>query len=315
MAWSHLTAQMRPLLILAVAFAVGLAAVPAAAAPRPQAAPPYPDAQWAGWGLSASFDTGAPVIKFAGYVGKNGSPPVVLGRIIEDITADCEVLDASGLPATLSINASGYANFNGNVYIACETPSWQAMIAQLAPQLAPAKGATCECPPTKSPFWASADFIIQPVAAGASRDNPVLDAEELGLTFSLPTNGTVAQSRMSRTNGTYDSSTWIYDPTGGNRVLVGQSGPLDVAVIDYFGGLAYLTGAGWRPYFNGTVRGNRFGQWLEPANAGTFVAATNLNYTLSTQSSTVYIGRDSGTGALLNGRIRHLRVDPGCYGG
>lgn len=314
MTWSRLVGRMRPLLTLSLA-ALLLAAAPVGAAPRAQGGGPYPDAQWAGWGLAASFDSGAPVIKFAAYVGKNGSPPVVLGSIVETITPDCDILDANGLPRTLSINAAGYANFDGDVYIQCETPDWQAMIAQLAPQLRPAQGASCECSPTRSPFWASSDLILHPVAPGDSRANPLLDASELGLTFSLPTSGSVAQSQMTRSSGTYLSSTWLYDSADGNRVLVGQSGPLDVAIIDHFGGLSYLTGAGWRPYFINTVRGGRFGQWLEPANAGTYTNVPDINYSLTTLGSTVFIGRHSGTGALLNGRVRYLRVDPGCFGG
>lgn len=314
MARSRLMAGLRSLLLLTFAGLL-LASAPAAAAPPAQVGPPYPDAEWAGWGLAASFDSGAPIIKFAGYVGKNGTPPVVLGSIVETITEDCEALDANGLPTTLTISADGYANFNGDVYLRCETPSWEAMIDQLAPHLKPAKGTSCECSPTRSPFWGAAEFILQPVAAGSSRANPLLDASELGLTFSLPTNGSVAQSQMMRSSGAYTSGTWLYDSTTGNRVLTGQNGPIDVAIMDYFDGVTFLSGAGWRPYFINTIRGNRFGQWLEPANAGSYANLPNLNYTLSTQESVVYIGRHNGTGALLNGRLRVLQVDPGCYGG
>lgn len=310
---SRLAAYLRLSLVVVIAM-LALAAIPAAAAPRAQIGLPNPDAEWAGWGLAASFEGGAPRIKFAAYVGKN-NPPVLLDKIVQDITADCDTLDAAGNPAVLSVDGAGYANFDGNVYIECSTPDWRAMINQLAPQLRPAKANACECPPRRSPFWAASEFILHPVAPGASRPNMLLDATELGLTFSLPTNGTVAQSRMTRSTGAAESGTWLYDSAGGNRVLAGQTGPLDLAVIDGFNGLPFLTGSGWRPFFANTVRLDRFGQWLEPANTGSFVTLpTAANYTLTTSSQTVFIGRENSSGALLQARLRHLRVDPGCYG-
>lgn len=310
---SRLVAHLRSLLLLTVA-ALALAAAPAGAAAPLQAGPPYTAAEWAGWGLSASFEGGTPRVKFAAYVGRNGTPPVVLGKIVEDISGQCAVRDANGDPTTLSVDGAGYASFDGDVYIACETPDWRAMISALAPQLRPAKVDNCECPAARSPFWAASELVVQPVAPGSTRTNMLLDASELGLSFSLETIGTAAITRLERTSGAYESGTWLYDSVGGNRVLAGQSGPLDVAVIDEFGGLPFLSGAGWRPFFINSVRNNRFGQWLEPGNSATFTSMPNVNYTLNTRSQTVYIGRENSSGAMLQARMRHLRVDPGCYG-
>lgn len=314
---NYLALRVRWLVALAVVVGA-LAVVPAAAAPPAMAGPPYPDAEWAAWGLAASFTTGAPRVSFAAYVGKRdtqpqtpGDQPGVLGSLVTEITADCRV---RGAPA-LAVDAAGYADFDGGVYLECRTPDWRLMVAQLAPHLNVANGPATECPADRSPVWAAAELILDPVATGVARQNPLLDASALGLTFSLPTSGSIARARIGLSSGDYQSTAWAYDSVGGNRLLLGRHGAADVASIQHFGGLAYMQNPGWANYFNTTVSADRVGQWLEPANGGTYTtAALTGPFIVATGSQTVYIGRDNQTGAMLEARVRKIQSDPGCYG-
>lgn len=314
-------ARLRWLLALALC-AIVPAALPTAATAKPGDGPPYPTAEWAAWGLSASFASGAPVVKFAAYVGvADGNPtapgnqPAVLGHLVENITAQCSTLSSTGAPnPTLTIDSAGYANFDGTVYMQCATPDWGAMVYELAPHLVVATAAECDCEVERSPLWAAADLVLHPVAAGTTRANPLLDASGLGVAVSVPTSGTAARTRLARSNGSADSNTWLYDSAGGNRLLSGMNGALAVSIIDYFGGLPYLTGPGWRPYFSSQVVGGRVGHWLEPANSGTRRPAPLAPFTVSTGEGTVLIGRSGASGQMFNGRLRDLQVDPGCFG-
>lgn len=299
--------RLRWLLALSLAAAT-LGALPAKAAPL-AAGPPYNTAQWAAWHLSASFASGAPVVTFTAYVGKGNSPPVVLGQLVEDISTACLV---RGAPA-LAIDAAGYANFDGTVYLECATPDWSAMIGQLAPHLASANPA-CECESRRSPFWASADLILNPVPNGTLRANPLIDAGGAGFGFSMPTNGPLVRSQLTRSSGSFRSAPWAYDSVGGNRLLVGQNGPVDTAIIKHLGGLSYLTNSGWQTYFEHIIKGDRLGQWLEPANTGSYVQIPTRPFTLVNGPGTVYIGRNNSTGELLHGKLRNLDGDPGCFG-
>lgn len=306
---SRLTTSARSLLILSLAI-LAFVAVPAGAAPRSQGAV----AEWAGWGLTASFQTGAPIIKFAAYVGTS-NPPMVLDSRVIDITGQCVVRDAAGNPATLTIDADGYANFDGNRYIECQTPDWGLMVREMAPNLRPANTRDCNCPPTPHPFWASGDLILNPVAPGTFRANPVIDASQLGLTFSLPTNGVLARSRMTHSGGAFTSTSWAYASVGGNHVLAGLHGRLAVAVARHFNELTFMDTYDWEPYFTTTVTSQRFGQWLDPANSGSYTAAQPLaSFNLYTGPATVFIGRNSSNGQMLQGRVRIVRSDPGCFG-
>jgi hypothetical protein len=314
-------ARLRWLLALALC-AIVPAALPAPAAARVGAGPPYPEAEWAAWGLSATFNTGAPVVKFAAYVGVSdanpgtpGDQPAVLGHLVENITAQCSIMSATGAPnPALVIDGAGYANFDGTVYMQCATPDWGAMVYELAPHLVVANAGECQCEVGRSPLWAAADLVVHPVAAGTTRANPLLDASGLGMALSMPTSGTATRTRLTRSNGSADSGTWLYDSAGGNRLLSGMNGALAVEIIDYFGGLPYLTSPSWRPYFRSQVNGGRVGQWLEPTNSGTRRPAPVAPFTVRTGEGTVLIGRNGGSGQMFNGRIRELQVDPGCFG-
>ncbi len=299
-----------------------LGALPARATAQVPAGPTFPNADWAAWGIGATFDSGTPVIKFAAYVGVidsqpslPGNQPQVLGKLVEDISAQCITRSTTGAAnPTLSIDAAGYANFDGTLYLECSTPDWGAMIRSIAPHLKPANLSECNCPVDRSPVWASADLILNPVATGVRRLNPLIDASRLGFSFSLPTDGPAARTRLTRSNGSADLGPWTYDSTGGNRLLAGQNGPVDVAIINFFGGLPYLTGTGWVPYFNTQVLGGKVGQWLEPANQGSRKNASLSEFTLGTGPGTVYIGRQNGTGEMLSAKVRALHGDPGCFG-
>lgn len=263
---------------------------------------PNPDATWAAWGLAVDFPNQQLLVRFATYVGDD-TPQVLDSTPLQDITSDCSI------PQGALTYDGAYAIFDGTTYIACNLPDWQAQVRELAPHLNAANLAMCECPPQQSPFWVSADVVLAPVASA----NPLFDGSEVGFTFSLPSNGTDARTRVERSSGAFVSPPWTVDSTA-KRVLVGQYGQSVNAIADYFGGLQYLTDPLWRDYFKTQVKGNQMGQWFESPSQGWRTTMPPGDYTLNTGSATVYIGHNDASGAILHGKFSKLRVDPGCRG-
>ncbi|MFP4438107.1 MAG: hypothetical protein ACLFVO_12735 [Chloroflexaceae bacterium] len=261
---------------------------------------PNPNATWAAWGLAVDFPNQQLRVRFATYVGDE--TPQVLDSISgQDITSDCTV------HGTLTFDGD-YAIFDGQTYIECELPNWGEQAAILAPHMAGFYQGTCDCSPSASPFWISADLVLDPVAAA----NPVFDGSEVGFTFNLPSNGSSAKTRVTQSSGTFLSPAWTVNPNG-NRMLVGRYGPVVEAIVSHFGGLQYLTDSRWKEYFTTQVTGNKMGQWLESPSEY-WRTSMAPNYTMNTGSATVQIGYETSTGNMLHGKLRKLRVDPGCRG-
>lgn len=263
---------------------------------------PNPTATWAAWGLAVDFPNQQLQVRFATYVGDD-TPQVLDSTPLQDITSDCTI------PTGALTYDGDYAIFDGNTYIECELPDWQAQVRALAPHLQAANLTACECPPQRSPFWVSADVVLD----SEKSLNPLFDGSEVGFTFSLPSNGSDARARLERSSGTFESPAWSVDPSG-KRMLVGQYGSAVNAIVDYFDGLQYLTDPLWKDYFKNQVKGNQMGQWLESPSQGWRTAMPPNNYTLTTGSATVYIGHNNASGAMLHGKFSKLRVDPGCRG-
>jgi hypothetical protein len=292
-----------PLLLL-VALLLGAAATPVRADEPPN---PNPTANWAAWGLVVSFPNGALRVKYAAYIGTN-NPPGILDKVIENITADCAVV---GDP--LTIDANGYARFDGNSYIACDLPDWGALIAELAPHLrvATSTAVTTECE-DDSPLWFSGDVLLDAVTG----EQPLFDS--LNLDIDLPSvrlSPATLKTRVragGRWAGNYNSAVWTTTNSTVNTFLSGEEGPISVAVINDFGGLPYLLNPGWQPYFNSNVVGSRMGLWREPAGSGSWVNILQSNFPMNTGPTTAYIGYDTGSGAYFQGSIKTLKIDPGC---
>lgn len=261
---------------------------------------PNPDATWAAWGLAVEFPDQQLRVRFATYVG-DYTPQVLDSTELQDITDDCTV------HGTLTYDGD-YAIFDGQTYIECQLPNWGEQAALLAPHMAGMFQGTCDCPPSTSPFWVSADIVLDPVMSA----NPVFDGSEVGFTFGLPSNGSVARTWIAQSSGAFLSPAWNVDAAG-KRILVGRYGPVVDAIVTYFGGLQYLTDPAWQDYFKTRVTGNRMGQWLE-APSEAWRTPMPPNYTMNTGSATVYIGYESATGEMLRGKLSKLRVDPGCRG-
>lgn len=306
--------------------AVLAAALPATTTAKESDGPPYPNAEWAAWGLSVSFANGKPIIKFGVYVGvvdddpaEPGDQPVVLGATVETLKSpdQCNIRSASGAPnPALFIDSAGYAHFDGDIYIECEVPDWGAMVYELAPHLLTATNAECNCQGEDSFVWGSADLVIDPLPPGVSRLNPLIDASALGFAFSMPTKGTtldtMVRTRISRSNGHVESPAWPSSASG-NQLVTAHNGPFLIAVTDYFNGLPYLPNSGWKQFFINQVGSNRSGVWSGPASQGTDWLGPQGPFTVRTGENTIYIGRNDATGAMFTGRVRYLTGDPGCY--
>jgi hypothetical protein len=284
-----------PILLLAI-IALMMAALPASAA-RATAA-----SDWAAWAITADFTGGALHVVYTAYTGTQAPNAQVLASSSQDITASCSV---SGL--TFS---GDYGVFNGSTIISCPVPSWRDAIRALDPSLAQANSNKVMEVPGGGPLWAAADVILNPVTS----ENPVLDAKELGMTFSLPRTGATAKTKITVSSGAYISPSWNVDNAAGNRTLIGEDGPVIVAIDDAFGWMDFLTNPSWSGYFDGNVVGARIGYWTEGTGLSHGVQPANAPYTLKTTAGTVYIGYSPSTGAHFYGKIRSIRFDPGSKG-
>jgi hypothetical protein len=282
-------------LVLAVAFAALLAAT--LPAPSTRAAPV---ATWQAWELSVDFPNQQPQVIYTAYIGTNDPDPQIIDSLAIDISANCVV---QGGP--LTYDQDGYAIFNGAVYIECPVPSWRDQLAIIGAHLPGAHNNTLTCDAGNGPLFAAADVKLDLVSAS----NPVVDASDLGLTFSLPSNGSKARTAIELTSGMRASPLWSIG-TGGKRMLLGENGPVIVAAADHFGWLDFLTDSAWQGFFENVVVGATIGHWVESPSASWSAPATG--YKLRTQGAVVYIGHNATTGANLRGRLASGRIDPGC---
>ena len=290
------------LLVLAALLAAGLPPRAAGAAGSPT---------WAAWAITVDFPGQQLRVKYIAYTGTNGPPAAVISSSELDITTSCTV---QGPPLTFD---GDYALFDGQTYIGCAVPSWRDQIAALAPASTVARSNQVTGDPGYGPIWAAADVRLTSATPTTSA-NPVLDAQDLGMVFSLPSirqpnNSIVAQTKLSLSSGAFASPGWTADTTAGNRTLIGEDGPAIVAADAQFGWLSFLSNPAWRTFFTNQVTGMTLGSWAEAPSASwkrTSVPA----YQLKTGSGTVYIGYSPSTGARFVGEIRSIRFDPGAKG-
>jgi hypothetical protein len=193
--------------------------------------------------------------------------------------------------------------------ISCPVPSWRDAIRALDPSLAQANGNKVVQIPGGGPLWAAADVVLDAVTS----DNPVLDAKELGMVFSLPRTGATARTKIALNSGAYVSPRWNVDNTAGNRALMGADGPAIVAVDDEFGWMSFLKAPDWQNYFSG-VAGTQIGYRTEGTVASQGVQSGSAPYMLKTTAGTMYIGYSPSSGAHFRGKIRAIRFDPGSKG-
>jgi hypothetical protein len=283
-----------PVLLLAI-ITLMVIALPA------HAARATPAADWAAWAITADFKGGALQVVYTAYTGTQAPNAQVNAWFSDDITASCSV---SGL--TFS---GDYGIFDSSTMISCPVPSWRDTIRALDPSLAQANGNKVVEFPGGGPLWAAADVVLDPGTA----DNPVLDAKDLGMVFSLPRAGATARTKIALSSGAYVSPSWNVDGMAGNRTLMGEDGPVIIAIDDEFGWMDFLTAPNWQNHFNG-VAGLEIGHWTQWTSTSRGVQPASAPYTLKTTAGTIYIGYSPSTGAHFRGKIRAIRFDPGSKG-
>lgn len=256
---------------------------------------------WAAWAITADFRGGALRVVYTAYIGTQAPNAQVNAWFSQDLTASCSV---SGL--TFS---GDYGVFSSSTMISCPVPSWRDAIHALDPALAQANGDKVTQAPGGGPLWSSADVVLDP----GSSENPVVDAKDLGMAFSLPRNGSTARTKIAVSSGAYVSPSWNVDNAAGNRVLMGEDGPVVVAIDDEFGWMNFLKAPDWQTYFDG-VAGSQIGYRAEGPITTQGVQTASAPYTLKTTAGTVYIGYSPSSGAHFLGKIRALRFDPGSKG-
>jgi hypothetical protein len=293
---STLSQHARRLPILLLAIIALMAAVSPAPAARATTA-----SDWAAWAITADFTGGALQVVYTAYTGTQAPNAQVNASSSQDITASCTV---SGL--TFS---GDYGVFNGSTMISCPVPSWRDQIFALDPSLAQATSNKVTQVPGGGPLWGAADVIPDP----GTGDNPVLDARDLGMVFSLPRNGATARTKITLSSGSYVSANWNVDNMAGNRTLMGADGPVIVAIDDTLGWIDFLKSPDWENHFN-TVSGMEIGYRTEGVGTWQDVQFAGAPYTLKTAAGTVYIGYSPGSGAHFRGKIRAIRFDPGSKG-
>lgn len=285
--------------VLAIVFMI-LAFVAATLPATTQAQATAP--RWQNWGLRVTFEDDALQVIYTVYVGSNEPEPHVISSTEEDITGDCTV------QGTLDFSTPGdSAGFNGSTYIECSLPSWRDALHTLDPTLPGANRNIIKCDCGAGPLWADANLILDPV----SGTNPLFYGDDIGFSFSVPTNGIQARSRLDLSSGSYPSQNWMINPQG-NRVVSGMHGEAIVAVANHFQWLDYLIDARWQDFFKNYVTGMQIGHWRESPTGTTLTSAAD--YRLKTTASTVYIGHNPSTGAHFRGVLTVLNVDPGCQG-
>jgi hypothetical protein len=224
----------------------------------------------------------------------------VIDFVEEDITDDCVFTDIT--------YSGGYAFFNGSSsQIECALPSFADKLAELFPSL-PALEAELTCTCGGAPLWASAHGALNPVS-GEQPVASIFHGSRQGMLFRLPSNGARARTTIELPNGAaLTSPQWIPAP-GGNRVLMGVNGPSIIALDNEFGWLSYLNPQ-WKAAFEPVV-GQTARHWFEAPSRTNWVSAPAA-YKLYTTEGTLTIGYNPATGAHFDGKLRFVRIDPGC---
>jgi hypothetical protein len=291
--------RMRRLLPALVAL-LGLAAfaVPVAPAGAEETVEPA----WIGYAVTADFNGAQPRIDYTVFGGVNGPPAQVYDFHREEITDGCVFTDIT--------YSGGYAQFNGtSSKIECELPSFADTVAELFPNMNPLE-TKLTCPCGGAPFWASAQFILDPVSGEQPVIN-VLAPNDDGIFFRLSGNGITSRSVINLTDAPPLTSPQWNVSSSGNRTLLGINGPSIIALDDAFGWLSYLNPA-WEAAFE-TVVGANSRHWYESPNQVRNVPAPAV-YKLYTTDQTATIGHNPVSGAYFDGRLRYVRIDPGCNG-
>ena len=284
--------RLLPALIAAAALAAGLVA--------PRATSAAEKLSWIGYAVTADFDGSEPEIRYTVFGGTNGPPAQVIAFLEEDITGDCNFTDIS--------YSGGYAIFNGSSsQITCALPSFADKIAELFPELPPLEAdLTCTC--GGAPLWASAQAVLDPVS-GEQPVASVAHGSRQGLLFRLPSVATSTRTVIELPNNiALASPKWVPDSRG-NSMLMGVNGPSIIALDNEFGWLSYLNPL-WKTAFQPVV-GQAARHWVEAPNRAPWVNAPPA-YKLYTSEGTLTIGHNPATGAYFSGKLRFMRLDPGC---
>jgi hypothetical protein len=264
-----------------------LAIVGAAPTARPVRAEGAVRPAFAAWDLQADFSNGAPEVLVTAYQGLH-DPPEVTQWSQFDISAHC-VQQGSG-----SITyQNGYAQFDGNAYLACPLPSVLM------------SGLDCEVNASKH-FFFGADTTLRPVARG----NPIVAASDGSFFFGLPSNGVEAQTRGMLSGTVYQTAPWQRD-NAGNEVLLGQDGPLMIETANTIGLLDFLNPS-WQATFE-NVNHTKVGHWMNSAGGVSTWGTSAALLPYRTPPPYVYIGYNPTTGAIFDGQLTAVEVDPpGC---
>lgn len=286
------TRRLLPALIAVAALAAGLVA------PRPTAA--AEELSWVGYAVTADFASGQAKVFYTVFGGVNGPPAAVVDFTQEEITGDCAFTDIT--------YSGGYAVFNGSSSkIECALPSFADKLAELFPAMpAPEDEVTCTC--GGAPLWASAQAILNPVS-GEQPVAALVHGSRPGLLFHLPGNGARARTSIALPNGVALTSPQWLPGASGNKLLLGVNGPSIIALDDEFGWLSYLSPQ-WEAAF-APVLGQTARHWFEAPNRANWVSAPSA-YKLHTTEGGLTIGHNPLSGAYFDGRLRFVRLDPGC---
>ncbi|MEM8534204.1 MAG: hypothetical protein AAGF95_25375 [Chloroflexota bacterium] len=263
-------------------------------------------ATWAAWHIKVDFSTGKPSIVWTSFVGYQST---VLDAIEHNLTNKCDI------PQKLQIT-QGYAWFNGNTYLSCETPNFHDDINQLAPhlQIDPDK---CICEFGSSPFWITADVKLNTI----NDYNPLFYKSDLA--FRLPTfpEEHLSSSMMLQLeHGSIVTPSWPIDQKG-NQVWLGTGSDYFVATSSQMGWSGFMEtlfqGAGLN-LLRYQVRDDEFAYWVEDSQSQSIVDPTYANLgqqgylSLKTSPDIIYIGFDPTNKAFFEGHVRTLEIDPGC---
>lgn len=264
-----------------------LAIVGAAPTARPVQAEEIALPTFAAWDLQADFSGVTPEVIVTAYQGLY-DPPEVTQWTQFDISANC----VQQGPGSITYQ-NGYAQFDGNAYLACQLP----------PMLM--GGFDCEVNASKY-FFFGADTTLRPVTRG----NPIVAASDGSFFFGLPSNGVQARTRGMLSGTVYQTTPWQRD-NAGNEVLLGQDGPLMIAAADTIGLLDFLDPS-WQTTFE-NVNHTKVAHWMDSAGGGSTWGTNAALLPYRTPPPYVYIGYNPATGAIFDGQLTAVDVDPpGC---
>lgn len=279
------TSASRSVLLLGLLLLTIVGATPMMA--RPVRAEETARPAFAAWDLQADFSDGVPEVIVTAYQGLH-NPPEVTQWTQFDISANC----VQQGPGSITYQ-NGYAQFDGNAYLACQLPP--VLMGSL----------DCEVNASKR-FFFGADTTLRPVAQG----NPIVAASDGSFFFGLPSNGAQAQTRGVLSGTVYQTTSWQRD-NAGNEVLLGQDGPLMIEAANTIGLLDFLNPS-WQQSFENS-NPTRVGHWMDSAGGTSTWSTSAALLPYRTPPPYVYIGYNPATGAIFDGRLTTVEVDPpGC---